>query len=95
VPALLSGAKWEDFLSELIPDLEKGRLQDQGEVDDMFMRMACHSALRAGHSLTHEEMSLLLRQLLEMDLPSNCPHGRPIFRYLTYPEIEKMFKRVV
>ncbi len=95
VPALLSGTKWEDFLSELIPDLEKGRLQDQGEVDDMFMRMACHSALRAGHSLTHEEMSLLLRQLLEMDLPSNCPHGRPIFRYLTYPEIEKMFKRVV
>jgi len=40
-------------------------------------------------------MSHLLRQLLEMDLPSNCPHGRPIFRYLTYPEIEKMFKRVV
>jgi len=70
-------------------------LQDQAAVDEMFMLMACHSAIRAGHSLTHEEMSHLLRQLLEMDLPSNCPHGRPIFRYLTYAEIEKMFKRVV
>jgi DNA mismatch repair protein MutL len=95
VPALLSRVKWEDFLSELIPDLEKGMLQDQLAVDEMFMLMACHSAIRARHSLAHEEMSYLLRQLLEMDLPSNCPHGRPIFRYLTYPEIEKMFKRVV
>ncbi|MBW2093638.1 MAG: DNA mismatch repair endonuclease MutL [Deltaproteobacteria bacterium] len=95
VPALLSRVNWEDFLSELIPDLEKGMLQDQAAVDEMFMLMACHSAIRARHSLTHEEMSHLLRQLLEMDLPSNCPHGRPIFRYLTYAEIEKMFKRVV
>lgn len=95
VPALLSRVKWEDLLSELIPDLEKGMLQDQAAVDEMFMRMACHNAIRAGHSLTLEEMSHLLRQLLEMDLPSNCPHGRPVFRYLTYPEIEKMFKRVV
>jgi DNA mismatch repair protein MutL len=95
VPALLSRVKWEDFLSELIPDLEKGMLQDQAAVDEIVMRMACHSAVRAGHSLSHEEMSHLLRQLLEMDLPSNCPHGRPIFSYLTYPEIEKMFKRVV
>jgi len=95
VPALLSHVPWEDFLSELIPDLEKGRLQDQAAVDEMFMLRACHSSIRAGNSLSHEEMSRLLRQLLEMDLPSNCPHGRPIFRYLTYPEIERMFKRVV
>ena len=93
VPALLSGVKWEDFLSELIPDLERGALEEQAAMDGIFMLMACHSSVRAGHSLTHEEMSHLLRQLLEMDLPSNCPHGRPIFRYLTYHEIERMFKR--
>jgi DNA mismatch repair protein MutL len=94
VPASVSHVKWEEFLSEVIPELQKGVLEEQTAVDEMFMLMACHSAIRAGHSLTHEEMSHLLKQLLEMDLPSNCPHGRPIFRYLTYHEIERMFKRI-
>jgi DNA mismatch repair protein MutL len=95
VPALLSRIKWEGFLSELLPDLEKGQLQDQAAVDEIFMLAACHSAVRAGNVLSREEMSRLIQELLEMDLPSNCPHGRPIFRYLTYTEIEKMFKRVI
>ncbi len=95
VPVLLSRIKWEGFLSELLPDLEKGQLQDQAAVDEMFMLAACHSAVRAGNVLSREEMSRLIQDLLEMDLPSNCPHGRPIFRYLTYTEIEKMFKRVI
>jgi len=45
--------------------------------------------------MTHEEMVHLLTQLEEMDLPTNCPHGRPVFKHFTYYEIEKMFKRVV
>jgi DNA mismatch repair protein MutL len=57
--------------------------------------MACHGAVRAGYSMSHDEMVLLLHQLAEMDLPSNCPHGRPVFKHFTYYEIERMFKRVV
>ena len=45
--------------------------------------------------MTHDEMVLLLNQLAEMNLPTNCPHGRPVFKHFTYYEIEKMFKRVV
>jgi DNA mismatch repair protein MutL len=36
---------------------------------------------------------MLIEQLDEMDLPTNCPHGRPVFRKFSYYEIEKMFKR--
>jgi len=57
--------------------------------------MACHGAVRSGDHMTHEEMVHLLTQLEEMDLPTNCPHGRPVFKHFTYYEIEKMFKRVV
>ena len=57
--------------------------------------MACHGAIRAGQQLTSTEMANLVHQLNKMDLPTNCPHGRPIFRSFTYYEMNKMFKRVV
>lgn len=95
VPALLERVNWEDFLSEMISEVGKGTLEEHRSVDEGVMVMACHGAIRAGHALSSEEMSHLLHQLMEMDLPSNCPHGRPIFRYLHYREIEKMFRRLV
>ncbi len=95
IPILLEHVVWEDFLCELIPEIQKGDLGSNRTIDEILSVMACHGAVRAGHTLTPEEMSHLLSQLLEMDLPSNCPHGRPIFRYLHYQEIEKMFKRTV
>jgi len=95
IPILLEQVVWEDFLSEIVPEIRKGDLKNNRTMDEILSVMACHGAVRAGHTLTAEEMSHLLSQLLEMDLPSNCPHGRPIIRYLHYQEIEKMFKRSV
>jgi DNA mismatch repair protein MutL len=57
--------------------------------------MACHGAIRAGKRLSFQEMSQLLEQLERMGLPTNCPHGRPVFKKFSFYEIEKMFKRVV
>ena len=95
VPALMRNVNWESFLSELIPGLEEGRLESDKVLDRVLTVMACHGAIRAGHRLSNEEASHLLSQLEDMDLPTNCPHGRPIFKHFTYPEIEKMFRRVV
>jgi DNA mismatch repair protein MutL len=95
VPAMLRNVQWDSFLSELIAELEKGNLGDDTVLDKVLTVMACHGAIRAGHRMTNEEMIHLLSQLGEMDLPTNCPHGRPIFKHFTYYEIEKMFKRVL
>ncbi|MCP4668620.1 MAG: DNA mismatch repair endonuclease MutL [Deltaproteobacteria bacterium] len=94
-PAILKNVQWDSFLSELIAELEHGELDDDIILDRVLTVMACHGAIRAGHRMSHEEMVQLLSQLEQTDLPTNCPHGRPISKSFTFYDIEKMFKRVV
>ena len=96
VPSSMVHANWMDFLKEAAPILEKNPdLSSQNALDAMLSVMACHGAIRAGTRLSPDEMRHLLRDLNRAELPSHCPHGRPIFQKFTFFEIEKMFKRVV
>jgi DNA mismatch repair protein MutL len=95
VPTLLKETRWAPFLSELITTLEKGSLEDGAILDRALTVMACHGAIRAGQALSLQEMNHLIHELEETDLPSNCPHGRPVFKGLTYHELQKMFKRII
>ncbi len=96
VPAILIDANWEDFLPELISVLEEeGDISQENALDRIFTTMACHGAIRAGKRLSKAEMTLLMNQLEKTALPTNCPHGRPVSKRVSYYEIEKMFKRVV
>ncbi len=94
-PALLKHVRWEQFFPELALELEEEKHDEEDILDRALTVMACHGAIRAGQVLTQQEMTHLLEQLEEMDLPTNCPHGRPVFKRLTYYEMEKMFKRVL
>ncbi|RLC32146.1 MAG: DNA mismatch repair endonuclease MutL [Deltaproteobacteria bacterium] len=94
-PALLKNTHWEVFFSELLEKLAETPTGEESLIDSLLIIMACHSAVRAGDPMTREEMTRLIEQLEQTDLPSNCPHGRPVFRHISYREIEKMFKRVV
>ena len=95
VPPILKDVQWDIVLSELINELGEREPEDYAVLDKVLIIMACHGAIRAGYRMTHEEMSNLLADLGKTDLPTNCPHGRPTFKHFTYPEIEKMFKRIV
>jgi DNA mismatch repair protein MutL len=96
VPAILVNSDWENFLKDLIPVLEgEDDLTNDRAMDKLLTVMACHGAIRAGHSMSNQEMTLLIEQLRKLDLPANCPHGRPVFKRFSYYEIEKMFKRIV
>ena len=96
VPALLKDVNWQTLISEFISKLDEGvPLEETHLTDEAIKIMACHGAIRAGQHLTPTEMVDLMRQLSEMDLPTNCPHGRPIFKIFTYFELSKMFKRIV
>lgn len=96
VPSILVSVNWDDFLHDLIPLLEEeGDITRDRALDALLTMMACHGALRAGQRLSQEEMAQLLRQLEEVELSTNCPHGRPVLKKFSYGEIERMFKRVV
>ena len=60
---------------------------------DIAVTLACHSAVRAGQTLSDEEMRELIRQLEQADLPRTCPHGRPTVIHLSSRQLEREFGR--
>ena len=95
-PSCLSQAEWETFLNEVIALMqEESQLTSAKGLDGVLTIMACHSALRAGQALSRAEMISLLNQLEEMNLPTHCPHGRPILKKFSDYDLEKMFKRAI
>ncbi len=62
---------------------------------DIFATMACHSVIRAGQSMSYEEMKSLLKQMDEYPFSSFCPHGRPVFVEYPWGRIEREFGRIV
>ena len=64
-------------------------------VSDLFATMACHSAIRAGQSLTEQQMTQLLRQMDQFPLSSFCPHGRPVFVEYPVSRLERDFCRQI
>ncbi len=91
VPALLSGQDWAGMLQEFLDLLAEG---DRGDwAEDVAKSMACHSAVRAGQTLSDTEMQELVRQLEQQVTPHTCPHGRPTMIYLSSGQLKKEFGR--
>ena len=59
----------------------------------MLKLVACHGSLRAGKTISRDEMLSLLKNLKATNNPSTCPHGRPTMVKFSRAEIEKIFKR--
>jgi DNA mismatch repair protein MutL len=61
--------------------------------DQALMTLSCHTAVRAGQTLTHQEMRELVQQLERTALPHTCPHGRPTMLHLSQAQLERQFLR--
>ena len=57
--------------------------------------MSCKAAVKGGNRLSLSEAKSLLTDLLLLDNPYNCPHGRPTMVEFTERDLEKFFKRIV
>lgn len=94
-PAVLGDANRERLTRDLISDLVQAR--GYQSLDDALTALAallaCHSAVRAGDSLSPEELDALLRKAEETEAHYACPHGRPTKLVLTFDELERRFKR--
>ena len=78
-------------LDELCEDDNKGSLT----IEKKIASMACKAAVKGNNRLSAKEMEALIDQLLELENPYNCPHGRPTIISMSKYEIEKKFKRIV
>ena len=61
--------------------------------DALAATVACHGAVRAGLTLSQQEMDALLRQLQETENPHHCPHGRPTVIHFSEYQLEREFGR--
>lgn len=83
---------FEEILTQMSESPVKGVPQI---IKEKIASMACKAAVKGNNSMTYEEMDNLIEQLLELDNPYNCPHGRPTIISMSKYEIEKKFKRIV
>jgi DNA mismatch repair protein MutL len=95
VPACLAEQDLGALVPEMVADLA---LMPKGQEDNQLRRrlhliMACRGAIKAGQRLSLEEMHYLMVQLDALAVSSHCPHGRPLWRLLTMPEIRQNFRR--
>ena len=85
---------------ELLFDaLLNGLMEDTGKVTlDFFVEklstMACKAAVKGNWAISEQEANKLIDELLTLDNPYNCPHGRPTMIALTKTELERKFKRI-
>jgi len=92
VPALLKESDQSRTLQDVLDMMEEGGGFETWE-DRAAYSIACHSAIRAGKTLSMEEMQELARQLEACDHPSACPHGRPTMIHMSAGQLEREFHR--
>ncbi len=96
VPADLPGIAKDDILLELIDSLSElpGNISSESLLDRVAS-MSCKAAVRGNHRMSVMEAKALIGELLTLENPYNCPHGRPTIISMTKYELEKKFKRIV
>lgn len=96
IPDNLYKIDMKDLFIEMLDDFSDmtGR-----ETPDLILEkvasMSCKAAVKGNDELSSAEMDELIEELLTLDNPYNCPHGRPTIISMSKYEIEKKFKRIV
>ena len=86
-----------ELLIEMIDELQEG-LQGATttkRIDEKIASMSCKAAVKGNSKLSADEMDKLLLELLQLENPYHCPHGRPVIISMSKRELEKKFKRIV
>lgn len=96
VPSSLLGMTEEELFLEMLDHLTADGSRDAFEIfASRLATMACKAAVKGNHSMSPQEADKLIDELLTLENPYNCPHGRPTIIAMSKTEIEKKFKRIV
>ena len=96
VPSNLYGFTEEQLFLEMLDHLSDAKGGDLPEIfAQRLATMACKAAVKGNHAMAPQEAEKLIDELLKLDNPYHCPHGRPTIISMTKTELEKKFKRIV
>ena len=97
MPADLYGCNEKELFLAILDELSENPLR--GAQPDVILQklasMACKSAVKGNSRLDIREMKELIDELLTLENPYHCPHGRPTIISMSKYEIEKKFKRII
>lgn len=95
MPVDLYGCNEKEFFQDILDELTENEAKEKPEVVlHKLASMACKSAVKGNYQLDQREAEVLLEELLALENPYHCPHGRPTIISMSKYEIEKKFKRV-
>jgi DNA mismatch repair protein MutL len=96
VPGNLFHLDMKDLFIEMLDDFSNlsGRETPQ-LILEKVASMSCKAAVKGNHTLSIPEIEALIDELLTLENPYNCPHGRPTIISMSKYELEKKFKRIV
>lgn len=96
VPANIYGISVKDFFIQILDSLEQEHVSKTPDIlADRIATAACKAAVKGNNRLSIKEADALIDELLSLENPYNCPHGRPTIISMTKYELEKKFKRIV
>lgn len=96
VPANLFGVAQVELLTELLDSLtEEIKVKNTDIILEKVASMSCKAAVKGNMKLSFMEAEALIDELMELENPYHCPHGRPVIVSMSKNEIEKKFKRIV
>ena len=86
----------KDLFLETLDEINTvARTAKQEKEEKFIATVACKAAVKGNHAMSFEEAEKLIDELLTLDNPYHCPHGRPTIIAMTRTELEKKFKRIV
>lgn len=96
IPADFAGASPKDLLLEILDDMSGAGVKiTPDSIKDRIATMSCKAAVKGNNKLSYAEARELIDELMELDNPYNCPHGRPTLITMSKYELEKKFKRII
>lgn len=96
VPLDLYGCNEKQLFEEMLDELSDGPVRGTPEViNNKIASMACKAAVKGNTVLSTAEAESLIEELLTLENPYHCPHGRPTIISMSKYEMEKKFKRIV
>lgn len=96
IPYDLFGYEVKELFETILTEMSENPVRGVPQIiREKIASMACKAAVKGNNFMTYEEADTLIEQLLSLENPYNCPHGRPTIVTMSKYEMEKKFKRIV